>query len=426
MQVISVENVDKLYRLGVINRGLLYQEIESRVARWLGKPDPHAPVLSEKDKSRLDHENNFWALRGISFTVDQGEVVGIIGKNGAGKSTLLKLLSRITSPTAGVIKVRGRMAALLEVGTGFHPDLTGRENVYLNGAILGMSRAEVHSKFDEILAFAEIEDFIDTPVKRYSSGMYVRLAFSVAAHLEPEILVIDEVLAVGDASFQRKCIGKMGEVAGQGRTVLFVSHNMNSVSRLCERVIWLEDGKVRESGPSEEMVTKYLLHSVDSDAARKEWDDGLAFPGVTDFKLLEVGIKNHQDAWSNHIELNKEFSISITYRLTRPLSGLRVALNIMTNDGIIVFESFDQDDSTIGEDRPAGTHTSTCTVPAHLLNSGTYVLTVGCGMPGKRRLASAENVLLFTVEDTGSEGMKMRRPRRGLVRPLLSWNITTH
>ena len=257
MIALQVLNISKRYRLGVVNRDMLYKDLQSRWAKFRGKEDPNTPI-GVKHEKRLEHGDEFWALRNVNLEVKEGEILGIIGRNGAGKSTLLKILSQITAPTEGKIKVKGRISSLLEVGTGFHPELTGRENVYLNGAILGMTRREVTSKFDEIVAFADIDEFIDTPVKRYSSGMYVRLAFSVAAHLEPEILIVDEVLAVGDAEFQQKCITKIGAVANAGRTVLFVSHQIPTVRRLCSKVVWMEDGSVRAVGTSEVITDAYL------------------------------------------------------------------------------------------------------------------------------------------------------------------------
>lgn len=251
---ISIQNVSKAYRLGVIGHGTLREDLQSWWAKVRGKEDPNR-IIGSKEAIEGD---TLWALRDVSFDVEQGSVWGIIGANGAGKSTLLKILSRVTAPTSGQIKVRGRVASLLEVGTGFHPELTGRENIFLNGAILGMTKAEVRKKFDEIVAFSEIEKFIDTPVKRYSSGMYVRLAFAVAAHLDPEILVVDEVLAVGDAAFQKKCLGKMGAVAKEGRTVLFVSHNMGAVRNLCEQGIVLRNGRVAYQGGANNAVDVYL------------------------------------------------------------------------------------------------------------------------------------------------------------------------
>jgi len=254
--VISVEHLTKQYDLGVIGTGTLSRDLNRWWARVRKQPDPYTRIGQQDAFARIGE--SILALDDVSFTVNQGEALGIIGRNGAGKSTLLKILSRVTAPTSGVVKVRGRIGSLLEVGTGFHPELTGRENVYLNGAILGMKKAEVTRKFDEIVSFAGVEKFIDTPVKRYSSGMYVRLAFAVAAHLDPEILIVDEVLAVGDAEFQKKCLGKMGDVAGEGRTVLFVSHNMAAIQRLCPRTILLYQGQITGIGDTPDVINTYL------------------------------------------------------------------------------------------------------------------------------------------------------------------------
>jgi len=261
MNVISVENLSKIYRLGQLGTGTFAHDLNVWWARTRGKPNPLLKI-GETDHDDSDGEE-IWALKDVSFTVEQGEVLGIIGRNGAGKSTLLKILSRVTAPTSGRIRVKGRVASLLEVGTGFHPELTGRENVYLNGAILGMTRQEVTRKFDEIVDFAGVEKFIDTPVKRYSSGMYVRLAFAVAAHLDPEILVVDEVLAVGDAEFQKKCLGKMGEVAQGGRTVLFVSHNLKAIQNLCGKTVLIKNGELSLYSNTEAVISKYLSDTVD-------------------------------------------------------------------------------------------------------------------------------------------------------------------
>lgn len=276
-ELISIEGVSKRYRLGVINRGMLYKDLQSWWARKRGKDDPHALITEKHHHDRIENKNEFWALRDINFSISQGETLGVIGKNGAGKSTLLKILSRTTSPTEGQIKTRGRISSLLEVGTGFHPELTGRENVFLNGAILGMRKKEVRAKFDEIVAFAEINEFIDTPVKRYSSGMYVRLAFAVAAHLDPEVLIVDEVLAVGDSNFQRKCIGKMSKVASDGKTVILVSHSMVMVENLTKKCLWLHDGQARMSGPSAEVAPAYLKFSQEQELGAKE--------GLHDYRL---------------------------------------------------------------------------------------------------------------------------------------------
>ncbi len=255
MSVISVSNLSKSYRLGTIGGGSLREDVSRWWARFRGLPDPTLTIGQEHHARLIGQE--FWALQDVNFEVQRGEILGIIGRNGAGKSTLLKILSRVTAPTGGEVRVKGRIASLLEVGTGFHPELTGRENIFLNGAILGMTKAEIKRKFDEIVAFSGVEDFIDTPVKRYSSGMYVRLAFAVAAHLEPEILIVDEVLAVGDAEFQKKCLGKMKDVAGQGRTVLFVSHQLGSVVQLCTKGILLSQGSVAFIGDAKDAVDAY-------------------------------------------------------------------------------------------------------------------------------------------------------------------------
>jgi lipopolysaccharide transport system ATP-binding protein len=293
--VIKVENLSKRYRLGVVNRDMLYKDLQSRWAKFRGKEDPNAPIGLKHDK-RLEHGDEFWALRNVDLEIKEGEILGIIGRNGAGKSTLLKILSQITAPTEGGIKVKGRIASLLEVGTGFHPELTGRENVYLNGAILGMTRKEVTSKFDEIVAFSGISEFIDTPVKRYSSGMYVRLAFAVAAHLEPEILIVDEVLAVGDAAFQKQCLGKMKEVSRrQGRTVLFVSHNMASIRQLCSRAVCLDDGQVAGDGRCDEIVESYLSSAM---SFRKTSHTVLSPDGNLSVKLARIVNQRGEDTIS--------------------------------------------------------------------------------------------------------------------------------
>jgi len=306
--VISVENLSKVYRLGQIGTGTISRDLEAWWAKMRGKPNPMLRI-GETDHGNRDSED-LWALKDVSFTVKQGEVLGIIGKNGAGKSTLLKILSRVTAPTSGRVRVKGRIASLLEVGTGFHPELTGRENTYLNGAILGMSRDEIDRKFDEIVDFAEVEKFIDTPVKRYSSGMYVRLAFAVAAHLEPEILLVDEVLAVGDAEFQKKCLGKMGGVAKEGRTVLFVSHNMVSIESLCFRTIVLENGKLGFDGLVADGISNYLQRKRDISTALP-LKDRKDRSGSGEVQAIEINLFNQNGETNNKIGLGENFSIEI-------------------------------------------------------------------------------------------------------------------
>jgi lipopolysaccharide transport system ATP-binding protein len=328
-ELIRIENVSKRYRLGTINRGMLYKDMQSWWARKRGKEDPHE-IVGEQGKY-LKHGEEFWALRDINLTVNAGDSIGVIGRNGAGKSTLLKILSRTTAPTKGTIKTRGRIASLLEVGTGFHPELTGRENVYLNGAILGMSRREVTSKFDEIIEFAEIGEFINTPVKRYSSGMYVRLAFAVAAHLDPEVLIVDEVLAVGDANFQRKCIGKMGKVCKEGRTVIVVSHSMVMVETLTTKCLWLHDGLTKVFGDSNTVAKEYLKFSQELQLGTTEGlHDYRLRRGTGEVRLKAFNAKNRleeaayefcrgeQMCFKIEVLVNKEcrdLSISIGFKL---------------------------------------------------------------------------------------------------------------
>jgi lipopolysaccharide transport system ATP-binding protein len=321
--VIKVENLSKRYRLGVINRDMLYKDLQSRWAKFRGKEDPNAPIGFKHDK-RLEHGDEFWALRNVDLEVKEGEILGIIGRNGAGKSTLLKILSQITAPTDGRIKVKGRIASLLEVGTGFHPELTGRENVFLNGAILGMTRKEVRSKFDEIVAFAEIDEFIDTPVKRYSSGMYVRLAFAVAAHLDPEILIVDEVLAVGDASFQHKCLGKMQQVSERnGRTVVFVSHNMGAVRHLCDRTILISDGNKAFDGSTEAAIDKYIENAL---VSPESLINSLAGPLAA--RISKLSLKINGNVGHSSIRPHQEIVFDATGTCSKQIEKVRFSINI--------------------------------------------------------------------------------------------------
>ena len=305
--VISVENLSKVYRLGQIGTGTFTNDLKIWWARARGKPNPLLKIGQADHGNRRGEE--IWALNDVSFTVEQGEALGIIGRNGAGKSTLLKILSRVTAPTSGKIKVKGRVASLLEVGTGFHPELTGRENIYLNGAILGMTRLEVSRKLAEIVDFSGVEQFIDTPVKRYSSGMYVRLAFAVAAHLEPEILVVDEVLAVGDAEFQKKCLGKMGEVAKGGRTVLFVSHNMAAIRQLCDSTILINQGHLQQKALTAEVIDSYLKMNSDNSNSEADLDTANNRTGIGGAKIKRISINNSVGDKSNIIGIGEPLSI---------------------------------------------------------------------------------------------------------------------
>ena len=327
-----------------------------------------------------DEVEEFWALQDVAFEVNSGEVIGIIGHNGAGKSTLLKILSRITEPTKGRVVLRGRIASLLEVGTGFHPELTGRENIYLNGAILGMSRTEIKSKFDEIVAFAEVEQFLDTPVKRYSSGMYVRLAFSVAAHLDPEILVIDEVLAVGDVVFQKKCLGRMKDVAKSGRTVLFVSHNMQTVTGLTERAILLESGRVSTIGPSSEVVEQYLTAQASGDTVYQRPAGGDA-PEINQVRLITSNSGNVQ-------QFGKPMTVEITVTTPEPIPNAAISFHIMTSDSQPIVHILNLD-SEVPMLRTTGTHRLVCHFPRLRLYPGHYWLTFYFGASAPRRVFEA-------------------------------------
>jgi lipopolysaccharide transport system ATP-binding protein len=334
--VIQVENLSKFYRLGVVGTGTVSHDLNRWWARLRGKPDPALRVDQVRKSVHGTPEHNgdddyIWALRDINFEVKQGEVLGIIGRNGAGKSTLLKILSRVTAPTTGECRVKGRIASLLEVGTGFHPELTGRENIYLNGAILGMTKGEIGRKFDEIVNFSEVEKYIDTPVKRYSSGMYVRLAFAVAAHLDPEILIVDEVLAVGDAAFQKKCLGKMQDVSKGGRTVLFVSHNMGAVSSLCEQAFLLKDGELIYKGPTEQTISLYLSNMVEQSAiAVKNRTDRRG-----DGKGRYIGIRfvNSNGRQVTQISSGDDLAIRLDIEAAEPISSANFAIGFYNQMG---------------------------------------------------------------------------------------------
>jgi lipopolysaccharide transport system ATP-binding protein len=364
----------------------------------------------------------FWALQDVSFEIERGAMVGVIGRNGAGKSTLLKILSRITEPTRGFADIQGRVASLLEVGTGFHPELTGRENIFLNGAILGMKRREIERKFDEIVAFAEVETFIDTPVKRYSSGMYLRLAFAVAANLEPEILLVDEVLAVGDAVFQRKCLGKMGEVAKQGRTVFLVSHNMGAISHLCERALWLDAGRLRVIGEADEIVSQYLGFGVQEHGEITFGDDGDQAPGNMNARLLGVRIRDCGGNVTSVLDIRRPFTVEIEYRILRHVSNLRVGFRLVTQDAVIILSSNDGDSSEGCMERSEGLYVNQCTIPGEFLNQGQYFISVGSDIPMMQVNFSVDRVLTFHIEPTGGVGGHIPDRRQGILRIRLPWD----
>jgi len=362
-----------------------------------------------------------WALRGVDLEVDHGEVLGIIGRNGAGKTTLLKVLSHITEPTEGRVEISGRVASLLEVGTGFHPELTGRENITLNGAILGMSRAEIRSKFDEIVDFSGIARFLDTPVKRYSSGMYVRLAFAVAAHLDPEILIIDEVLAVGDAGFQKKCLAKMKDVAGHGRTVLFVSHNLTAVRSLCSRAIVLNQGKLSFDGLPIAAVSRYLGASG-THTAQRVWEDAARAPGVAGVRCRAVRVRDADGTITAEIDVQQHFDIEVEYEVLDPEVTVGTTLVVFNDEGVMLFSSVNNRDSEwYGRVLPAGMYRNTCTIPGDFLNGGEHTVTLIMWASGYRVLAHEDEVVRFNVHDTGGVRGDYMGGWGGAVRPALDW-----
>jgi len=416
---ISVENLSKQYRLGVIGNRTLYEDINRWWARVRGLPDPLEKIGEVDYGNRAD--GMIWALRDVSFQLKQGEVLGVIGRNGAGKSTLLKILSKVTGPTAGRIKLKGRIASLLEVGTGFHPELTGRENIYLNGAILGMSRDEISRKFDEIISFSEVEKFVDTPVKRYSSGMYVRLAFAVAAHLDPEIMVVDEVLAVGDAAFQRKCLGKLSENAGEGRTVLFVSHNMAAINRLCSRAILLERGRLIDDGSAPEITARYLAGAAEENGIRKwEMEEG---PGTGELRLIEIRISDEHGVPRSVFEVSDQIHVNLTYRVHEPGLRFRCGVNFITQ-GVLAFSSIE---STEVPRREAGIYTSVLQVPAHLLTESEYSINVSMftSAGAKKHFVNLRDGISFQVYDSMTKPSARgdySQNLAGVVRPMLKWD----
>ena len=418
MPVISVEHLSKSYRLGQINTGTFSRDLEAWWARLRGRPNPHLRI-GETDHGNRDGEE-LWALKDVSFTVEQGEVLGIIGRNGAGKSTLLKILSRVTAPTSGRIRVKGRVASLLEVGTGFHPELTGRENVYLNGAILGMTRQEVTRKFDEIVDFAGVEKFIDTPVKRYSSGMYVRLAFAVAAHLDPEILVVDEVLAVGDAEFQKKCLGKMGEVAQGGRTVLFVSHNMAAVQNLCRRGLLIKNGRAIYFDEISKCVDEYLNFNNSHDLPQFT----LPIQSDVPIQLDYVKVVNEDNEATGVFSFYEPVRVLIGLRVHSRISRIYVAFHVQDNEQqtLLFSRNFESNIDALSKDWLPGIYVYSLQIPGYLLTPATYRLSVhvASSLPAKI-ISGADRVCPFDIVDTGSVRMQAGFPWVGKVSFFPEW-----
>jgi lipopolysaccharide transport system ATP-binding protein len=429
---IRVEDLGKKYKIGTAPNLMHYQTLRDSIADSVKAPLRKASELARKSRSprlaRTTPEELFgiiWALRHINFEVNKGQVFGVIGRNGSGKSTLLKILSRVTEPTEGYAEIHGRVGSLLEVGTGFHPELTGRENIFLNGAILGMKRAEIERKFDEIVAFAEVERFIDTPVKRYSSGMYLRLAFAVAAHLEPEILVVDEVLAVGDAEFQRKCLGKMSDVAQEGRTVLFVSHNMSAILRLTEQTIVLDRGKLIKLAPTQEAVDFYLSSGF-AEVGERIWSPDEVAEAKPPFEPVSLRIKNSKGAVVDTVRSTEPLTIEMLYKLSEPIKGLRIGIYLLTSRGEHVFTSFDTDTPEQYEKymlRGKGEYISRCIIPADFLNGGRYIIGVNASAYRVKRYFQDENALIFNVDISGAPGTQWAENRMGTIRPRLDWQI---
>jgi lipopolysaccharide transport system ATP-binding protein len=404
---ISVSGLCKEYAIGTphARHSTFYDLLTHSMRKASGRAHSNAPHNGAPE--------SFWALRGVDLEVKQGEVMGLIGRNGAGKSTLLKILSRITAPTRGRVELRGRVASLLEVGTGFHPELSGRENIFLNGAILGMSRAEVAAKLEAIVEFAEISKFIDTPVKRYSSGMYVRLAFAVAAHLEPDILIVDEVLAVGDADFQQKCVGHMAAISKQGRTLLVVSHNMQLIQQLCPVAALLERGQLVAVGTVDQVQSKYLGGKSGSTS----WT-----PAVRDsqqFQYDEVRIVPPEGYSADALPANRFFCIEFRFELSAGITG-RIALRVRNQFGLVVFTSSDTDgEAYVNKRWQQGAHVERCTIPAGLLTPGQYWLTISRPLAEGNEIL--EDVCSFTVDRAGS--LVERDYREGVVAPLLQWDV---
>ncbi|GAA4430974.1 hypothetical protein GCM10023188_18090 [Pontibacter saemangeumensis] len=417
--VIKIENLSKQYRLGESGTGTIAHDLNRWWHRVRGKEDPYLKVGEVNDRSTKATNDYVWALRDINLEVKQGEIVGILGKNGAGKSTLLKLLSRVTSPTTGTIKAKGRIASLLEVGTGFNDELTGRENIFLNGAILGMTKAEIRSKLDEIIAFSGTERYIDTPVKRYSSGMRVRLAFAVAAHLEPEILIVDEVLAVGDAEFQKKAIGKMQDVAKGGkRTVLFVSHNMGSVRDLCERGVLLENGTVSFTGEINDVINRYLHGSF------KNTDNPVYFTPQEDksFQLISANLQNEKGVLSQDFECDNKIILNLTALVRKKVAGLYGYLTVMKNDGTVMIENdtFDVLPNAL-DNLKEGEHKFRLVIPKRTLPVGEYVVYLNFTSPyniSGFTVDSPGEILKFSVDDTAT---KRGKSRRSQLSTILKW-----
>lgn len=419
MPVIEIKNISKKYR--IMRQKERYGTLRDTLVNITKNPFRFFKNTILGNNIREE----FWALKNINLDIKQGEAIGIIGPNGAGKSTFLKIISRITFPTTGEIKIRGRVASLLEIGTGFHPELTGYENIFLNGAIMGMTKKEIKAKLNDIIKFAGIEKFIDTPVKRYSSGMYIRLAFSVAAHMEPDILIVDEVLAVGDASFQKKCLGKMNEVAKkQGRTVLFVSHNMTAIQNLCERCILLENGVIKKQGKTDDVISYYLGQTNGNTTIGEYKHSKNDFLANDSVELISVKLTNQNGDVSADFGSTENIYVLTEYNIKKELSALVIDAGIKNEDGLTIFHSTDNDDGKLaGKKRVPGTYISRCQIPQSLLNTGKYFIWVGGSIPKIEQFFHAKNILSFNLRSTGGP-TSVDPPRSGVVCPELKWETT--
>lgn len=415
--VIKVENLGKSYQIR--HKQESYTALRDVLAD--GAKNAGRALLRRNSGHAQETREEFWALRDVSFEVKQGERLGIIGRNGAGKSTLLKILSRITQPTKGEVRLRGRVASLLEVGTGFHPELTGRENIYLNGAILGMTREEIRRKFDEIVAFAEVERFLDTPVKRYSSGMYVRLAFAVAAHLEPEILLVDEVLAVGDAAFQEKCLGKMKKVAQDGRTIFFVSHSMSAINALCSRTIWMGRGEVVQDDSTPQVVSAYL-NSGNVVIRQSQWKDAER-PGDSYLKVVSVSLTNLSGVPVNDVPISRDVAVEIIYDVTQPGTRASLALTLFDATGLLIFSSLGNNEENAYYDRSMqpGRYLTICILPGNLLSDGRYYVSIIGNSGIGNNDFTIEHAISFDAIDDGVLRRDYHGRYDGIVRPKLIW-----
>lgn len=412
--VIQVENISKQYRLGQIGTGTLSHDLKRWWALTRGKEDPYLKIGIENDRTSKANSDYAWALKDISFDIREGDTLGIIGRNGAGKSTLLKVLSRVTAPSTGQMKIRGRIASLLEVGTGFHPELSGKENIYLNGAILGMTKKEISRKFDEIVDFAGVELYINTPVKRYSSGMYVRLAFGVAAHLEPEILIVDEVLAVGDAEFQKKCLGKMSDVAGQGRTVIFVSHNMQAVQSLCKTALYLKAGKVVDFGETGKVINNYLSREV-KNRLSTDWDEESA-PGNSIVKVLSAQISLPNKTSQEVITIEDSIDVNFEFILHQSMS-INLSLHLNTPSGLCIFNV-----ATASLPLVPGKHSGKLQIPGNLLNDDIYTMRLLFVKDASSVIFGVEEILTFEVSDLPRDGSWFGK-WEGAIRPNLVFSL---